>query len=476
MKTFETIKKFSILPQGIRYKLLIAFSLMSIIPLLVIGYIVNSYVLLEEPASLSQVSLIVLFCVIIAWLGLFLAKTIIERVIDIAIDTKIITNGNFDKKINVDTGDEVGQIGEAINYLTRRIKDNILDLKDYQGKMKEINVEIQKKVSVLSNLLQIGELISSSVKVDSILDLALGKISGLCEGGFAALYFTESENKELTLRASQDLNNEKLLKATINEGSGLLGKALLKRKHAILDSSSRLSGDEQAFKSEYKCDNVVVMPINLGKSAKAVLLAGNSIKDFAYTNEDIDSIRVFAEQIAIAIENDILITRADKLEIKDSMTGLFNKQYILTRLKEEIGRSVVSQRPCSFAIINVDDFKGYESRKGKPQGEVALRKIGSLITDLSGPLSKIGRMEGDAFGVIMPEVNKKGSLEAVEKIRKNIEKLDLSSEKGDRLTVSCGVSENPIDGSTFDDILDKANKALIGAKSNGKNKVMGAGV
>ena len=476
MKTFESIKKFSILPQGIRYKLLIAFSLMSIIPLLVIGYIVNSYVLLEEPASLSQVSVIVLFCVIIAWLGLFLAKTIIERVIDIAIDTKIITDGNFDKKIHIDTEDEVGQIGEAVNFLTRRIKDNILDLKDYQGKMKEINAEIQKKVSLLSSLLQIGELISSSVKVDSILDLILGKISVLYEDGFAALYFTESVNKELTLRASQDLDNEKLLQATIKEGSGFLGKALLKRKHAILDSSSRFSGDEQTFRSEYKCDNVVAMPVNLGKNAKAMLLAGNRIKNFTYTNEDVDAVRVFAEQISIAIENDMLIRKADKLEIKDSVTGLFNKQYILTRLKEEIGRSVVSQRPCSFAVINVDGFKEYENKNGKPQGEIALRKIGSLMSDLSGPLSKIGRMEGDAFGIIMPEVNKKGSLEAAEKIRKNIEKFDLSSEKGDRLTVSCGVSENPIDGSTFDDILNKANKALLDAKSKGKNKVIGAGV
>jgi len=476
MKTFETIKKFSILPQGIRYKLLISFSLMSVIPLLVIGYIVNTHLLLHEPASLSQVSVIVLFCIVIAWLGLFLAKKIIERVIDIAIDTKIITDGNFDKKVSVDAGDEVGQIGEAINFLTRRIKDNIMDLKDYQGKMKEINTEIQKKVSVLSNLLQIGELISSSVKVDSILDLALSKISSLYSDGFAALYFADSSNKDLTLRASQELDNEKLLKATINEGSGFLGKALLKRKRVILDSSSRFSSDEQAFRTEYKCDNIVAMPINLGKGAKALLIAGNHAMNFTYTNEDIDAIRVFAEQIAIAIENDMLISKADKLEIKDSVTGLFNKQYILTRLKEEIGRSVVSQRPCSFAIINIDSFKEYENKKGKPQAEIALRKIGSLISDLSGPLGKVGRMEGDIFGVIMPEVNKKGSLEVSENIRQNIEKLNLSKEKGDRLTVSCGVSENPIDGSTFDEILDKANKAIIDAKSKGKNKVIGAGV
>ena len=146
------------------------------------------------------------------------------------------------------------------------------------------------------------------------------------------------------------------------------------------------------------------------------------------------------------------------------------------RLKEEIERSVVSQRPCSFVLINIDGFKEYEEKNGKAQAEVALRKVAEFLRGCAGPLGKVGRRKDDTFGIVMPEANKKGSLAAAEKIRKGVEKLALSEEKGDRLTVSCGVSENPLDGASSDEIFEKANAALNRAKKSGRNKVIGAGV
>ena len=121
MKIKEFIKNYSLLPQGVRYKLLIAFCLMSIIPLLVIGYLVNNFIMLEVTLTLGQVSLVVLFCVVIAWLGLYLAKGIVERVVDMALEAKTIMEGNYEQRIAVQTGDEIGQIGDAINFPRRLV-------------------------------------------------------------------------------------------------------------------------------------------------------------------------------------------------------------------------------------------------------------------------------------------------------------------------------------------------------------------
>lgn len=475
MKGKNLIKRFSLLPQGLRYKLLIAFSLMSVIPLLIIGYLVNNFILLGTDVQLGQASVIMLLCIIIAWLGLFLAKRIIDRVIDIALETKIITDGNYERRVTADTGDEIGQIGEAINFLTKKIRSNISDLRDYQDKVKEINLDIQKRVSVLSNLLQIGELISSSVNIEDILELVLNKLSQLYEGGFAVLYFSEGPGKPFRLRASHNIENKDLLTVKIEEGKGLLGKAVARRKQVILDASSRFSSDDQKVKTIYKCENIVAYPMFITKEARALLAIGNSIKNFIYTNEDIGVIKVFAGQIAIAVENDILITKARKLEIKDERTGLFNKSYMMGRLKEEIQRAIIAQRPCSFIMMDVDDFKKYEKDKGQPQAEVAMKKIARLIAEFSMPPGKAGLIDGNTFALILPEVNKRGALETAEKVRKRIEKEELSSKKGDRLTASGGVSENPLDGSSADEIFSKAEGALKKAKKKGKNTILAAG-
>ncbi len=473
-KQKKFLEKISLLPQGLRYKLLIAFSLMSIIPLLVIGYLVNNLVLLEEKLSFAQISLIVLFSIIIAWLGLFLAKRIIERVIDMALEIRIITEGNYDRKVFVDTGDEIGQIGEAINFLTKRIKDNISDLKDYQGKLKEINLDVQKRVTVLSNLLQISELISSSAKLDVILELILNKLAQQYEGGFAAVYFFNDKDKRFTLRSSYNLESEGLLTAKIEKGKGILGKAISKRKLLIIDASSKFSSAEQEFNAVYKCENLVAFPISMAYEVTALVVFGNNIKNFTFTNDDIAIIKIFVEQIAIAIENEFLIKKAEKLEIKDKLTGLFNRAYMVHRLDEEIKRSIICRRSCSFILIDIDDFKKYQDEKGRKRAEDALKKVALLIGEFSQPLGKAGLLDRDTFALILPEVNKKEALEIAEEIRKRIEKLGLSSEKDDRLTASAGVSENPLDGGSVDEILKKGETALKTAKQEGKNKIVAA--
>ncbi|MBN1353113.1 MAG: diguanylate cyclase [Candidatus Omnitrophica bacterium] len=471
MKIRKVLEKFSLLPQGIKYKLIIAFGLMSVIPLLVIGYLMSSFVLLGEEITLGQISIIMLLCIIISWLGLFLAKNIVERIIDIALEIKIITEGNYDRKITVDANDEIGQIGDAINFLTKKIKASITDLKDYQFKVKEINEDIQRRMLILSSLLQIGELISAFVSLDNIMDLVLKKLSQLYEGGFAVSYFTEGDGKRFKIHRSCNLQSKEALTVELEKGKGLLGKAITSKKPVIIDSSSKFASKEyQEARALYACENLVVYPIYIPQGTDVLLISGNNAKNFTFTSDDVDIIRIFAEQITIAIENDFLMRKAEKLEIKDEVTGLFNRGYIQHRLSEEIKRSVVSQRPCSLILIDLDDFKAYLKEKGQPQAEIALRKIASLITEFCLPIGRAGRVEPDTFAIIMPEINKKGAMEIAEKIIKRIEALELSADKNDKLTASAGISENPLDGSNAEQILKVAQEALDLAKSRGKNR------
>ncbi|MFH1593759.1 MAG: diguanylate cyclase [Candidatus Omnitrophota bacterium] len=476
MKAF--FKRMAILPRGLKHKLLIAFCLTSVMPLLVSGYLVVGNVFFDIYPSphFAEASIIILFCIIISWLGLFILRDIAERIIDLAVDSKRVTGGNYDRRASSFMTDEIGQISEAINFLGKKIKSNIADLKDYQYKMKEINTEIQKKISALSNLLQIGELIASAVHLDSILDLTIGKLSGLYENGFAALYFQSIQTGRFELRTSHNVEDHNMLPSSVEEGKGAFGNVILKKKHIVMDASSKFSKDDQGFKEIYKCENLIAFPILAGKRAKALLIVGNGIKNFTCTNDDIEMVRVFAAQISIAIENDILMRRAKDLEIRDDLTGLFNRAYITNCFDEEVKRSILSQRPCSFVLIDVDNFENYKMEKGSDRAELLLKIVARLIRKLSGPLEKAGRFERDIFAAVLPEKNKKEALEIAENIRKCIEGFDLSEETGDRVTASFGVSENPLDGADVNALLEKAKTALNRAKIEGKNRVIGAGV
>jgi len=123
-------KKLSLAPQGLKYKLLIAFVLMSLIPLLVIGFLVTNYISTSNMASLMSITVLILVTIGISWLGLLLIKSIIDPIIDMSIEARIIAGGDYAKKVYSKGDDEIGELGNSINLMVKRIKDNINELKD----------------------------------------------------------------------------------------------------------------------------------------------------------------------------------------------------------------------------------------------------------------------------------------------------------------------------------------------------------
>ena len=121
-------KRLSLVPKGLRYKLLLAFALMSLIPLLVSVYFASTYIF-PNMDSITDVSTVLILSIAIAILGFVLAKGFIDPVIEMAIEARVIASGDYDRKIAIKQDDEIGHLGESINIMTRRIRTNLDELK-----------------------------------------------------------------------------------------------------------------------------------------------------------------------------------------------------------------------------------------------------------------------------------------------------------------------------------------------------------
>ncbi len=165
--------------------------------------------------------------------------------------------------------------------------------------------------------------------------------------------------------------------------------------------------------------------------------------------------------------------KTKELAMKDELTALYNRNYILPRLDEEIKRAIFYQRPCSFILFNIDNSKNFRDVYGELMFEEALKKIADLLKNYTEPFGKAARTGGDEFALLLPEKNKREALSVAEDIRKKVEAFSFADTKAEvrLLTISVGVSENPIDGSTKDQILKKAMDAVSKAKVEGKNRV-----
>lgn len=165
---------------------------------------------------------------------------------------------------------------------------------------------------------------------------------------------------------------------------------------------------------------------------------------------------------------------AESLKIKDDLTNLYNERYIKNRLAEEIKRAIIYQRPCSFLIFNIDNFKRYAELYGELTAEMALKRIARIFSESITDIDRAARLGEDEFAILMPEKNKRQALQMAEDMRNRVEfSFKNESDPSKHLTVSGGISENPIDGTTSEEIFSKAKTALVCAKSGGKNKVVG---
>lgn len=466
------MKRLALVPKGLRYKLMIAFCLMSLIPLLVSAYIVRDYIF-PPTEDIINISWILFFCLIIAILGFVLARRMINPIVEMAVEARLIAEGDLNRRISVATEDEIGDLANAINELTLQIKENITELTSYGEKAKLIDAEIHRRVLALSNLLHIGEHISTSANIEYIIGLITEKIVQIMDTGYAMLFLPKpSDPATLEVHAADNVINNKLSGIEIRRAQGLLGALFESNSTLCADSKTGFLKEVEKFREEYKVKNFAALPIVSRNKVIGMLLYGNEIENYEFKEADLVIIKIFAKQAAIAYESDALSKKAKELVIKDDLTDLYNETYIKIRLDEEIKRAVLIQRPCSFIIFNVDNFNEFREGVGELMAEKALKKIASVLKDYVSQLGKAARLSGNEFALLLPEKNKKTSYKIAEEVRKKVENLALEPAKKITLTVSGGVSENPLDGSTVEDLIEKASQSVNIAKAQGKNRIV----
>lgn len=470
------LKSLSLSTRGLRIKLIIAFCLMSIIPLLVcLNYIFPS--LIPSAVLKANTASIILIAFSIAILGFFTVKEMIDPVIKISSDARMIAGGNFEHRIKLDREDEIGDLGASLNQLTRHIRENMDELKTYSEKTKEINLEINKRVLVLSSLLQISNLISQNADLNEILEVSIGKSMQVGDSNLGFLLLYDEVKDEYVMKSlhgpkSVEIMNRDLNRFRVKKGEGFLGKLLLSNRISVLDSRKATSAETEEFRQLFAIINVLAAPIFLRDRVVGLLGIGNDKADFSYPRTEEELIEIFSRQIAIAIENDTLLKKVDKLEIKDTLTGLFNEVYIRERLDDEIKRAINFQRPCAFILLGVNNFKDYRDNFGSIAAEGVLKKIAVILSNNVTDIDRVARFSDRQFALILPEKNKRQCLEIAEELKKKIE-FTFSEEQDikKRLSVTGAVTENPIDGVSAQELITKAQDILEKAISQGQNRI-----
>ena len=155
----------------------------------------------------------------------------------------------------------------------------------------------------------------------------------------------------------------------------------------------------------------------------------------------------------------------------DPGTGLFNKRAINEYTIERLHDCERKQQSMYLTMIDVDDFKTINDTYGHMFGDEVLSKISELIRSVMDTRGVAGRFGGDEFMVLFESVSTEQELRRIIKtIVKNTQWTFGKISDEISVTTSWGIAKYPDDGTNFEDLFKKADKALYIAKAKGKNR------
>lgn len=152
----------------------------------------------------------------------------------------------------------------------------------------------------------------------------------------------------------------------------------------------------------------------------------------------------------------------------DALTGVLNRRGIENFFARELARSRPTGSSVAVILIDLNDFKAINDRWGHGVGDTALCAVSRGLQDALRANDRIGRMGGDEFAVVLPEVRADDCPQLAQRVR-HISPIVIELAPGEsiRVSLSLGLAV-ATDAETFAEVLVRADAAMYEDKRRQK--------
>ncbi len=187
-------------------------------------------------------------------------------------------------------------------------------------------------------------------------------------------------------------------------------------------------------------------------------------------------------ELSVRLKNLIKIKdlkeKINNITTTDELTGLHNRRFLLERLESEISRARRYNSTVSCILFDLDFFKVVNDMYGYEWGDVLLKKIAEMLSNLARKEDVVTRYGDEEFMVILPETSEENAFIFAERFRRDVEKMSFIPAGEDErhpVKISGGIAAFPYMDNVEENantIIRYAEHALYNAKKRGKNKVV----
>lgn len=325
--------------------------------------------------------------------------------------------------------------------------------------------------SALTRVYRTTRRLRPTLGVEQIADRIVKAVVHTLGASRVSLALVDTATDQLILTAAHGVP-QWLRNGTIRRDHGVIGQVLQRRRPLLVANAGERCGPGGAV-DRYRTASFVVVPLLVGNEAIGVLCATDKHDLSAFDERDCAVLRTLAAGVGgsllaarTAAERDRIMQAA----AIDPLTRLYNRQYLDSRLRQELERSKREDSTFALLIADVDDFKQINDTAGHQGGDRVLHCLGDIIRSAVRSIDVCARYGGDEFIVLMPNTDVQRAQVCAQRIKALASEHCGSHTAGQQATMSVGIAVSaPGDDPTA--LFARADKALYGAKAAGKNRI-----
>lgn len=193
-------------------------------------------------------------------------------------------------------------------------------------------------------------------------------------------------------------------------------------------------------------------------------------------SELVKLMEAFVGDIAQAMANLKLRETLQAQSIRDPLTSLYNRRYMVEILEREQAIALRNESSLALIMLDIDHFKQFNDHYGHAAGDALLMEVGQLLGSQVRAGDIACRYGGEEFLLVLPGATLQQAEERAEQLRQAIQALSVTYQGGqlDQVTASFGVAALPLHGVTGTVVMEQADAALYTAKREGRNRVAAA--
>lgn len=323
----------------------------------------------------------------------------------------------------------------------------------------------------LYGLYEVAQAMGTGLGVADSMSVIASKLSNLVPFDTCALFLYDAPNGVARCRFAAGEGQKAFSGLLIRDGEGLVGRAIASRECVMNGDPAADFEPARTDLAEAGLRSALVCPLIDGSALLGALALYHTTPRY-FTDDHRRLVVRVSSQVATVINNAAVFERTWEESVTDPLTGLPNTRFLLSNAGRELARAARLNTFVTVLIVDMDGLKPINDSYGHTTGNRALCAVAAVLRSAIRPYDICVRFGGDEFIVLLSDCGADQAEPKRLELQKAVEAMPFTVDELTRvkLSVSVGAAVFPVDGDTYDALLQVADSRMYQDKAGRKQR------